>query len=112
MSEATRIRSLMEKNLDQPASETITFASTGQVVLQTGDIIRREHLTAFNKTVQDELSAIEMRSAAERDRRISALSAESSQTGREEEARQAELQEAIDARVLSIEERYEGERDG
>ncbi len=111
MSEATRVRSLMEARIDQPATENIIFQDTGEVVVQEGDVIRREHLAAFSKIVQDALSAIEVHRANEIDRRSAALLAETQQTEHTEEARMTELQEIIGSLGTAIEERFEQERD-
>ncbi|MHB9033023.1 MAG: DNA-directed RNA polymerase subunit beta' [Anaerolineae bacterium] len=111
MSEATRVRSLLEANIDQPAPETIKFLATDQVVLQAGDVIRRENLLAFNKTVQDGLSAIDVHRANEIDRRTAALVEETSQAERTEDARRNELQEIIDSFAIEISNRFEQERE-
>jgi len=111
MNEATRVRSLMEASIDQPAAENITFRADDLVIVQAGDIIRRESLAAFNKTVQDKLSAIELNRQNEIDRRTAALLEEAKGEELADNARMAELQAVIDAFAVEITQRYEKERD-
>ncbi len=63
-----RLRELLEQYRDQPAPQNLVFAPSDTLVVPAGELIRREHLAAFNKIVQDELSLIEERFAMERDR--------------------------------------------
>ena len=111
MTEATRVRSLMEHNLDQPAAENVVFQTTGKVQVHSGDIIRREQLTTFNKLVQDELSGVEERLANERDRQMLALVDQDQQAERSSEKHRLELQDSIEARRSEITNRYELDRE-
>ncbi|MHB1354971.1 MAG: DNA-directed RNA polymerase subunit beta' [Anaerolineae bacterium] len=111
MTEATRVRSLMDDNLDKPAAEDIVFQTTGKVQVHSGDIIRREHLASFNKLVQDELSGVEERLANERDRRMLALEDQDQKATRDNEKRTLELIESIDTRRTEITNRYELDRE-
>ncbi|NLV73533.1 MAG: DNA-directed RNA polymerase subunit beta' [Chloroflexi bacterium] len=111
MSEATRVRLLLESNLDKPATEDIHLAATDQVVLKAGEVVRREHLSAFNKTVQDALSDIDITRTTEADRLIAAAEDETQETEREESARMNEIQEAIESITIETELRFDQDRD-
>ncbi len=94
MSDATRLRELLEQYRDQPAPDDLVFRPIDTVIIHAGDVIRREHITALNKIVQDELSRIEEELSMERDRRLGALDAEDvTSTAQAEERREAILEE-------------------
>ena len=111
MSEATRLRELLEQYRDQPAPENLVFAPSDTVVVPAGEVVRREHLAAFNKIVQDELSLVEERLALERDRLLKPVDVAEDQATRQAEKRRAELEEALANKIQEIRERFESERE-
>jgi len=110
MSEATRIRELLESYIDQPAPDDLVFKPSDSHVVDAGDIIRREHIAQFNQIVQDELSRIEDRFAAERDRLLGEAAAED-HVFEALEARKAEIQREVEERAKEVRERYEQDRE-
>ena len=111
MSEATRMRELLESHRDQPAPEDIVFKPSETMILSKGDVIRREHLSAFNKIVQDELSRVEEQSSMERDRALGPLDTQEEQASRRADARQESLQEELDRQIEEIRNRFEQQQE-
>ena len=111
MSEATRLRELLDKFRDQPAPETLIFAPTDTEIIPAGDVIRREHISSFNKIVQDELTRLEEQFSMARDRALQPLDGEDGVATREAEERQQSLQSELEEKLEQIRERYEAERE-
>ena len=111
MSEATRVRERLEANRDKAAPENMIFAPTETLIIPEGEIIRREHITSFNKIVQDELSRIEEQFSMEKDRLLKPVDTKESKATSEAEKRREIVQVALDRRVDEIRARYEEERE-
>ncbi|HHX43465.1 MAG TPA: DNA-directed RNA polymerase subunit beta' [Chloroflexi bacterium] len=107
MSEATRLRELLESHRDQPAPDDIVLKPSETLILPQGDVIRREHLSAFNKIVQDELSRLEEQFSLERDRVLAPLDTQEEQASRQADAQQESLREDLDRQLEEIRTRYE-----
>ncbi|GAF74162.1 unnamed protein product, partial [marine sediment metagenome] len=58
MSEATELRELLDKYRDQLAPQDLVFSPRNAVVVRGDEIVRRSHVSAFNKVVQIELTRI------------------------------------------------------
>jgi DNA-directed RNA polymerase subunit beta' len=111
MSEATRLRELLDQNRDQPAPEDIVFTPTDTIVVPAGDVIRREHATSFNQIVQDELTRLEEQFSMERDRLLQPLDREDELASRQASERQQSLQNEMEEKIEQIRERFEQERE-
>jgi DNA-directed RNA polymerase subunit beta' len=111
MSEATRLRTLIDSQRDQVASEDIVFEPSDTVVVRQDEKISREHLSHFNKIVQDQLTRIEESHALEQERLVRPLGEDESKATRQAEQRQETLQNELDAKLRTITEKYEAERE-
>jgi len=110
MSQATRIREILEQYSNQPAPDDIVFAPSDSHVISAGEIIRREHVSRFSQFVQDELSRMEEGFANRRDSRVAEVEAKDAEAVRAAEQRRAAIQEEIDAQTVTLREQYESKR--
>jgi len=111
MSEATRLRELLESYRDAPAPDNLVFTPSNVLIIPAGEVIRREHISQFNKIVQDELSQIEERLSMRRDQMIKPVDAAEDVATRQAEARRAALQQEMEAKLAEIRDRFEQDRD-
>lgn len=111
MSEATRLRTLLDGQRDQVASEDVIFSPSDTLVVRGGEKITREHLSHLNKVVQDHLTRLEEMHALEQERLVGPLDEAESKAKRQAEQRREVLQGDLDAKIAAITERYEAERE-
>jgi DNA-directed RNA polymerase subunit beta' len=111
MSEATRLREMLDGHRDQAAPEDIVFSPTDTIIVPSGDVIRREHVGAFNKIVQDELTRLDEQFSMERDRLLQPMDREEELVSRQATERQQSLQSDLEEKVEQIRERFEQERE-
>ncbi|MHB1295432.1 MAG: DNA-directed RNA polymerase subunit beta' [Anaerolineae bacterium] len=111
MSEATRMREVLEQYRDQQAPDTLMFRSNETVIVPSGDVVRREHIAAFNTIVQNELSHIEEQFSMERDRLLQAGNGSDGDSARKEEAKRQSLLADMDRQSDEIRARMERDRE-
>jgi DNA-directed RNA polymerase subunit beta' len=111
MSGATHIREILEQYTNQPAPDDLVFAPNDAHVVAAGEVIRREHIAAFNQVVQDELSRIEERFANERDQRLAKAEESDADAVRAAEERLPVIHEEIERQAQSVRADYEQKRD-
>ncbi len=111
MSAATELRELLESNRDKAAPRDIVFTPTDTLVISEGEMVRREHLTAFSKIVQDELSRIETQFSMEQDRLLKPMDREEQLASQQATKRQDDLQVALDSHVDGVRSEHESARD-
>ncbi len=110
MTEATRLRQLLEQYRDAPSPDDLVFGPTGVLIVPAGETIRREHMAALNKVVQDELSRIEAQVALERDQLLSAAEKEGLPS-RQAVERQIELEGELELIEEEVRQRFEQDRE-
>ena len=111
MSEATRLRTMLDGWRDQVAPQDVLFGSDETVVMRQDEMVTREHLAHFNKVVQDQLTRIEEKHALEQERLVRPLDEDESRAARQAEQRQETLQSEVDAKIQAIVDKYEQERE-
>lgn len=111
MSDATRIREILEQYANQAAPDDLVFKPSDAHVVTVGEIVRREHIARFNQIVQDQLSRVEEQFANERDRLLNEADATSEEDVHAAEARREELLEEIERQSQQVRERFENDRD-
>jgi len=111
MSDATRIRELLEQYADQPSPDDLVFKPSDTHVIGAGDIVRREHITQFNRVVQDELSRLEEQYAQEKENLLGDMVSSSGEAIAQATERKAEIEEEIARQADQVREKYEQDRD-
>jgi DNA-directed RNA polymerase subunit beta' len=111
MDTATRLRTSLDSLIDKAVTEDVVFAFNDALVVPAGEKVRREHIATFNKIVQDELTRIEEKLSMERDRRVQTLEQEAVKATRGAQARLAELDAEVDAKLVGLRERIDLEQD-
>jgi len=111
MSDATRLRELLDGYRGQAAPDDLVFKASDTLVAARSELIGREQLARLNKVVQDELSRIEERFAMEQDRQLSPLDRERDLIEREAAERQEGLKAELDKQVQQIRESYDVDRE-
>ncbi len=110
MSEATRLRELLESYQDEAAPDDLVFAASDTLIIRSGEIIGRQHIASFSKIVQDELSRVEERLSMERDRLLGPAEGDEERAIREAERRREVVQAELDKITDSVRERLEQDR--
>ena len=111
MSAATSLREKLDQMLNQIVTEDVVFVHNGAVVVRAGTKVGREQISWFNKIVQDELTRIEERLAAERDSRFQIVEQEAAVATRQAQERLAELELELEAKLEGIRERIDQDQD-
>ena len=111
MSEATQLRELLDKYRDQLAPQDLVFSPRNAVVVRGGEIVRRSHVSAFNKVVQIELTRIEEEFSIDRDRLVGPLDGEREMASREAEERKQASQKALDEKIEELRAGFEEKRE-
>ena len=110
MSEATRLRELLEAYIDRPAPDKLVFAPSETLIVPAGEVIRRENISALNTIVQDELSRVEERIALERDGQLKPQ-ADEERFVHDAEQRRIELLDKLETITASVREKFETDRE-
>ena len=110
MSEATRLRELLEAYIDKPAPDKLVFAPSDTLIVPAGEVIRREAIGALNAVVQDELSRVEERLSLEKDRLLNPQVADE-RSMRDTEQRRAALHAELEAKASEVREQFETDRE-
>ncbi|MHB0856505.1 MAG: DNA-directed RNA polymerase subunit beta' [Anaerolineae bacterium] len=111
MSEATRVRELLEQYRDQQAPDNLVFHPNDSLIVPAGEVVRREHISTFNTIVQNELSRIEEQLSMERDRLLQANDGSDSEAARKDEAKRQSLLAELDRQSDEIRARLEHDRE-
>ena len=111
MSEATHLRELLDRYRDQPVPEDLVFTPSDSIILREEEVVRRKHIAAFNKIVQDELTGIEEQLSMERDRLFESFGRENKETIQGAEERRSSLQREVDAQAQEVRELFEEQRE-
>ncbi|MGQ9683717.1 MAG: DNA-directed RNA polymerase subunit beta' [Anaerolineae bacterium] len=111
MSAATALQAALEKAKDTPASKPLVFAPADLLILEKGEVARREHRQMLSAAVQDKLNQVDAEIRGEYEERLAALAAEE-EPARERilEEKQA-IQERLSNEVAEIQARYEADRE-
>ncbi len=111
MSDATRIRELLEQYEEQASPDDLVFKPSDTHVIGAGEIVRREHIAQFNRVVEDELNRIEAAYAQEKDEMLAEMTTSSTEAVEQAIERKAEIEDEIAQRATEIREQYESDRD-
>ena len=111
MSAATALQEALDKFKDTPATRRLVFEPTGTVILEEGEIARRQHRQLLSGTVQDKLNEIDTRIREEYAARIAELEAQEEPARQRAQEERAAVQERADSELAEIQERYEADRE-
>ncbi len=111
MSEATRIRQLIESQLGQAATEALVFGPDETIIVGEGETIVRSHLGLLHQVVEDELTRIQERFEEESQALIAPIEEESRALRLEAEDRRAQFESDLEKKLEELRTRLEDERD-
>jgi DNA-directed RNA polymerase subunit beta' len=111
MSEATRIRELLERQLDQPAAEELVFGPNETIIVGQGERIARSHLGTLHQVVEDELTRVQERFEQESQALAEPIEEETQGLRLEAEDRRAKFQTDLEQKLEELRLRFEDERD-
>ena len=111
MSEATQLREALDSLRDQLAPSDMIFGPNNALIVRSGELVKREHISAFSKIVQDELTRVEENLANEKDRILAPLAEEDARFMRQAQERLDELQAQMDTKVVEVRDRFEQDRE-
>jgi len=111
MSDATRLRELLDRYRGETPPEDLIFKATDALVAAKSEIIGRDQLARLNQVVQDELSRIEEQLAGEEDRLLGPLDEEKELAARKAAERSARLEAELDKQVQELRAHCEQERE-
>ena len=111
MSDATRIRQILESYENQPAPDDLLFIPSGALVASTGEMIDHSHIVRFREMVQDELSRIEEEYKERRAQLIAPLEDNGAAASEDVLKEKADLEQRIQTIADQVAERFEHERD-
>ena len=111
MSEATRLRELLDEQFKQEAPEDLVFTPSDTVIVAKGKVVRRKDISALNKTVQAELTRIEKQFAAEKADLLESLLAEQTLLSQQDAERKEVLATELEVKLAAVLDRFKSERD-
>ena len=111
MSAATALQEALDKFKDTPATRRLVFEPTGTVILEEGEVARRQHRQLLSGTVQDKLNEIDTRIREEYAARIAELEAQEEPARQRAQEERAAVQERADSELAEVQERYEADRE-
>ena len=111
MSAATKLREILEQRRDQVTPDDLVFAPNQTLFVPAGELVRREHIAAFNKIVQDELSRLDEQFSMEKDRLLEPVDKEKKLAGRQAGERKASLEQGLEQQLEEFRARFEQERE-
>lgn len=107
MSEATRIREVLDQHRDGTAPEDIVFDPTDTTVVEEGEAIQREGIAEFNEIVQEELTRLEEKFSLEQERLLEPLEHEREAAARKLEDHKEDLEEELFEKTENLREEFE-----
>jgi len=110
MSAATALREQLTLLVGQLAPQDMVFDPSGVIVVREGETVERAQVSELNRIVQEHLSQIELKHAAEREALLTPLGDEENVALREAEEQRAAIQEKLDAELEKINARLEEQR--
>ncbi|MEN6479619.1 MAG: DNA-directed RNA polymerase subunit beta' [Anaerolineales bacterium] len=111
MSAATALREQLDALVGQAAPQDLVFEPSQAILARSGDPVTRGQIAELNRIVQEQLSRIELKYAAEREALLSPLGDEEGASLRDAERRRAEIETKLDAELEKINARLEEQRD-
>ena len=111
MRAATALQEALDRAKETPAAERLVFEPSDTLILEKGEIARREHRQLLNSTVQDKLNELDTRMREEYEAKLAAL-AEQEQPARQQALEErAAVQERLAAETAEIQGRIEADRE-
>jgi len=111
MSDATRIRQILESYENQPAPDDLVYIPSGALVASTGEMIDHSHIVRFREMVQDELSRIEEEYKERQAQLLAPLEDNGAVASDDLLKEKADLEQRIQTIADQVAERFEHERD-
>jgi DNA-directed RNA polymerase subunit beta' len=104
MKEAQSLQNKLEERQDKKTRAPVVFKPTGDIVVEKGDTVGREHLTLLSQTVQDHLSELEAGMRVEQEEMAAPLQADLERLREQtaEEASRIREQSVIDVTALRV----------
>ncbi len=111
MSEATRIRQLLERQLDAPADAELVFGPNETIIVAEGERIARGHVGTLHQVVEDELTRIQERFEQESQALIEPMEQETHALRLQAEDRRTQFHGDLEVKLEELRMRFEDERD-
>jgi len=110
MSEATRLREILDEQFKNKLLEDLIFTPSNTVIVGKGETVRRKSVSVLNKVVQAELTRIEEEFDTEKDDLLRPTNEERALLSLQAEARKKALNTELETKVTEIVEHFESER--
>jgi DNA-directed RNA polymerase subunit beta' len=111
MSAATALQEALDKAKDAPAPKRLVFEPADTLILEKGEVARRENRQLLSSTVQAKLNELDTRIHEEYAARIAELEAQQQPAKQAALEERTAIQERLAAEVAEIQERTEADRE-
>jgi DNA-directed RNA polymerase subunit beta' len=110
MQEASALQTRVSRAMGKVIRKDIVFADSDEVLVSSGNVVKREHLTELNRAVQGRIEELEGAIRAEQENEVVPIEAEIDQLRNEMEGKVRELSEATDEQITELKSAAEDER--
>jgi DNA-directed RNA polymerase subunit beta' len=110
MQEANSVQTRLNRAMGKVIRKDIVFEPSDEVLVSTGNMVKREHLTQLNHAVQSRIEEVEGAIRQEQQDKLVLIEAEIDQLRQEMEGKVAELKEAVDEQIASLKAASEEQR--
>ncbi len=111
MREATALQEALDRAKTTPAPEQLVFKPSDTVILEQGEVARREQRQLLNATVQDKLNELDTRIHEEYATRIAELDAQDAPARQRAQEERTQVQERLAQEAGEIQDRVEADRE-
>jgi DNA-directed RNA polymerase subunit beta' len=111
MGEATAVQNRMNRAMGKVIRKDIVFEpASAEPLVASGNLVKREHLTLLNRTVQGQIEEVEASIRDEQEEELAPIEAEIDLLSHEAEGKTKEVEEAVDERISELKAAAEEER--
>ena len=110
MREASALQTRVSRAMGKVIRKDIVFVDSDEVLVSSGDVVKREHLTELNRAVQGRIEELEGATREKQQDELVPVEAEIDQLRHEMEGKVRELSEAIDEQIAGLKSAAEDER--